>query len=156
MTMNGGSGRTASLRRQHDAAITLVLKIEDEVGGWGAVPSRAQAYAATLLLAKLTGLLRIHFAQEDRLLYPSLIASARGGVATVARQFFEEMGQIGPLFDAFAERWRSADAILGDAAGFRREAKALFAALAKRVQRENEILYPLADAQMDDGLDRVA
>lgn len=138
--------RTASLRRQHDAALAIVAEIVALTERMGPAPDRADAYAATLLLARLTGTLRIHFAQEDRMLYPALMASSHGDTATVARRFAEEMGQIGPAFAAFAERWSRIDALLADPAGFRRESQAIFAALGRRVARENEELYPLAEA----------
>jgi hypothetical protein len=137
--------RTANLRRQHDGALAIAGEISAIIERMGDEPSRDDAYAATMLLAKLTGVLRIHFAQEDKLLYPSLMASGRGGVAAVARAFVEEMGQIGPAFAAFSEKWRSHGAILAEPALFRTECLALFAALADRIRRENEELYPLAD-----------
>lgn len=137
--------RTANLRRQHDAALTIACEILDVIERMDDAPSHEDAYAATLLLAKLTGLLRIHFAQEDQLLYPSLMAEARGGVAAVARSFFEEMGQIGPAFAAFSEKWRAQGAIAAEPALFRGESRALLAALADRIRRENDELYPLAD-----------
>lgn len=138
--------RTARLRHQHDVALALVGEITALIARMGDTPSRADAYQATMLLAKLTGVLRIHFAQEDRMLYPSLMASGRGGVAAVARAFFEEMGQIGPVFVAYSEQWRSIEAILSRPAVFRSESAALFAALGGRIERENRELYPLADA----------
>ena len=144
--------RTANLRRQHDAAVTIVGEINNLLLARPGVEVRDGAFQATLLLAKLTGLLRIHFAQEDRQLYPALMASGRGGVAEVARRFFEEMGDLGPTYGAYAQRWASADQILSDPRGFRRESKTVFTALADRITRENEQLYPLADAQIDEGV----
>lgn len=137
--------RTASLRRQHDAALAIAGEIVVLLERVGDKPSRDDAYAVSMLLAKLTGVLRIHFAQEDRMLYPSLMASGRGGVAAVARAFFEEMGQIGPAFADFSEKWRSLGAILAEPARFRSECGAVFMALSDRIERENNELYPLAD-----------
>ena len=144
--------RTANLRRQHDAAVVIVGELSTLIAARPGIEARDGAFQATLLLAKLTGLLRIHFAQEDRQLYPSLMASGRGGVAEVARRFFEEMGSLGPTYGEFVQRWTSATDILSDPRAFRRESKAIFAALADRITRENEQLYPLADAQIDDGV----
>lgn len=134
-------GRTATLRRQHDAAVDLVGQIIERSNGSATLDN---AYRIGLLLAKLTGLLRIHFAQEDHSLYPSLLASPAS--ALTARHFMDEMGDLAATFEAFAKRWTSSTAIAADFAGFRRESGAVFAALADRVRRENEELYPLAEA----------
>ncbi|RVT92487.1 hemerythrin domain-containing protein [Sphingomonas crocodyli] len=141
--------RTANLRRQHDAAVIIVGEINNLLLARPGIEARDGAFQASLLLAKLTGLLRIHFAQEDRQLYPSLMASGRGGVAEIARRFFEEMGDLGQAYGAFAQRWESATQILNDPRGFRRESKVIFTALADRITRENEQLYPHADAAID-------
>ena len=137
--------RTTNLRRQHDGALAMVGDLVRAMEQLGDRPDRDQAYRITMLLARLTGVLRVHFAQEDRLLYPSLMASGQGGVAAVARDFFAEMGQIGSMFAAYVECWTSADEIVARPQDFRRESEVLFAALTNRIKRENEILYPLAD-----------
>lgn len=134
-------GRTATLRRQHDAAVDLVGQIMAQSNG-PATPDNA--YRIGLLLAKLTGLLRIHFAQEDHSLYPALLASPASGLT--ARHFMDEMGDLAITFDAFTKRWGSSAAIAANFDGFRRESAAVFTALADRVKRENEKLYPLAEA----------
>jgi len=137
--------RTASLRRQHDAAILLVGEIKQLIAELGDAPHADGAFRITLLFAKLTGALRIHFAQEDKFLYPAMMASGRGGTAATARRFFEEMSRIGPAFADYVEKWRTSAGILADWKGFRCETEALFAALADRIARENAELYPLAD-----------
>ncbi|MEO5866552.1 MAG: hemerythrin domain-containing protein [Sphingomonas sp.] len=142
--------RTSNLRRQHDAAIALVADIQKLVASPGALQTRETAFQVTMLLAKLTGLLRIHFAQEDRVLYPSLMVSGRGGVAATARRFAEEMGQLGPVYAAFAEKWTVTDALLADPDGFRRESTTVFDALANRIERENHELYPMAETRGQD------
>jgi iron-sulfur cluster repair protein YtfE (RIC family) len=142
--------RTASLRRQHDAALQLAQEARAIITAIGGHPTDATVFPLTMVLAKLTGTLRIHLAQEDRCLYPELMASGRGGVAATARQFFEEMGQLAPQIAAYSAKWLSSDAILADWDGFRLETAALFSALSYRIQCENEILYPLADAMTAD------
>lgn len=141
--------RTDYLRRQHDAALVLAGQLTDCVTQLGARPSREEAFDATLALAKLTGVLRLHFAQEDRQLYPQLISSDDDQTAATAKAFVDEMGDIGPAFDAYAEKWRSANAILAAAEQFAQQTAAIVAALADRIERENTVLYPLADRQID-------
>lgn len=138
--------RTANLRRQHDAAVALVGEISalsDRLGEPG-IP-----YRVGLLLAKLTGLLRIHFAQEDKLLYPYMIHSADPDASSTAMAFQAEMGGLGGAYEAFASRWSSGETIRTAPAAFRKEAGDVFAALALRIERENSQLYPLADGIED-------
>jgi len=137
--------RTASLRRQHDSALALVREISAMLADPAYLSTRAGSNEAGLSLAKLTGLLRIHFAQEDQYLYPSLMTSNRQEVAQMAQQFFDEMGQLRPVYFAYATKWSAGDAIRTDPQGFCTESQAVFAALGDRIKRENEGLYPLAD-----------
>lgn len=135
--------RTTSLRHQHDAAIALVGEI---VAASRSIDSQTDAYRASVLLARLTGLLRIHFAQEDKTLYPYMIASANAAASERAIAFNEEMGGLSAVYEDFAKRWTCSESILNDAKAFRRESGEVFAALGARIVRENEQLYPLADA----------
>lgn len=136
--------RTANLRRQHDAAVALV----EEAAALIERPSLAATdhYRIGILIAKLTGLLRVHFALEDRTLYPLMIQSAHGDAAAVALAFRDEMGGLAQIYLDFAGRWATSAQISADFDRFRKEARTVFAALSERITRENEQLYPLADA----------
>jgi hypothetical protein len=123
-----------------------LLTLLEETPG---IATRDGAFRATMLLAKLTGLLRIHFAQEDKQLYPSLKASSDPAVAATAVRFFDEMGGIGPVYGCFAQKWSGTEAVLGNGDAFRRECREVMAVLAGRVQRENDELYPMADAAFE-------
>jgi hemerythrin-like domain-containing protein len=142
--------RTASLRRQHDAALDLAREAQAAIARIGAHPNEAAVFPLTMVLARLTGTLRVHFAQEDRCLYPELMASGRGGVAATARHFFEEMGQLGPQIARYSEKWLSSAAMLADWDNFRLDTAAIFSLLSHRIECENEILYPMADALSSD------
>jgi hypothetical protein len=135
--------RTSNLKRQHDAAIDLVGQITEASK---APPSPEGAYRIAVLLAKLTGMLRIHFVQEDKTLYPYMLGSTNAAAAQTARAFRDEMGGLGTAFDTFAKRWSSSHAIARDFDRFRRESVDVFDALGERIKRENEQLYPLADS----------
>ena len=135
--------RTANLRRQHDAAIQLsdeILSLSNAADG----PANAARIAMTL--AKLTGVLRIHFAQEDRVIYPYMLQSADRAAARVALTFQSEMGALSPRFQDYAQRWSTARAIAAGFIDFRSESKWLLSALVHRIRREDAELYPLADA----------
>jgi hypothetical protein len=135
--------RSTALRRQHDAASMLAAQLLVEIDNYR---GRESAYAISLDLAKLLGLLQIHLAQEDRSLYPSMIASGNEQAAAVAQRFFAEMGGLCQRLQAFASRWSCPKAISSDFDRFRHETIMILAALNGRILRENEELYPLADA----------
>ncbi|HEX7875266.1 MAG TPA: hemerythrin domain-containing protein [Sphingobium sp.] len=138
--------RTSVLRRQHDAAMAIAQETGRNAARFADAPRREDAYALTLSLARLTGLLHIHFAQEDRLLYPQLMAVETGDVAEVAQRFFKEMGPISAYYADVTTRWSSVDALMAEPQRFAREVTELFAALGQRIRRENQELYPLAEA----------
>lgn len=144
--------RTDILRRQHDAAVVLVEEINGSIQNFD---EPRDAYAIALRLAKLNGLLRIHFAQEDRSLYPAMMASSDAQVADTAATFQREMGYLGAAFASFIDRWGMSAAIAANFDQFRDESAELFGKLANRIERENEELYRLADT-IDGALRPVA
>lgn len=144
---------TANLRRQHDAAADLVADIRAATAAYS---GEVDAFALSLKLAKLVGVLRIHFAQEDRYLYPLVMAAADPQTRATAQAFVSEMGSLGAAFNDFAARWNSSSAIANAFDRFRRESDAVFNALTTRIARENSILYPLADKVAGDDTSRAA
>ena len=134
--------RTDTLRRQHDAAVALVGEIQRKVGSYRGA---ADAHSILLCLAKLDGLLRIHFAQEDRSLYPAMISSPDLQVASTAAAYQQEMGGLGMTFAQYVARWSGSGSIAGNFTLFRNESASVFAALADRIERENNHPYPLAN-----------
>lgn len=99
----------------------------------------------TRLLAEFTGRLSTHLAVEDNKLYPDLTASGHTALAALARSYQSEMGDLYGSYMDFWKRWRSAAQIETDTAVFLREARAVFARLRARIEREDRELYALAD-----------
>jgi hemerythrin-like domain-containing protein len=138
---------TTNLRRQHDVILALA---DDLVAAQESLATSAEAAGAATRLAKLTGVLQLHLAAEDRALYPRLRASSDAAVADTARRFMREMGGLAQVYGEFEARWRSASAIQANPDGFRAETAAVLGALGTRIARENAELYPLADAPAPD------
>ena len=96
------------------------------------------------LLSALAGKLTVHLAMEDRSLYPRLaevnVQNSRG----IAQAFQKEMGGLAGAFSEYNQKWQ-VNAIAADPAGFARDTHAVFAAIGRRIARENNELYPLAD-----------
>jgi len=117
------------------AILSLVSSYRDE---YDAIP-------IARLIGKLNVLLRVHLAYEDTVLYPLMMRSGDGEAAALAHLFAEETGTMAPQFEDFVRRWSGPTAIDAMFDAFRDEATMLFAALAARIERENDLLYPLAE-----------
>ena len=135
--------RIAALRQEHDALAALA---EDITRAANVLSGSEEAERLERLLVQFDTILTTHLADEDRQLYPQLLASGDRRTAATASRFCEEMGGLAHSYTEFAARWRSAETLLADPAGFKRAWTALEGALAFRIQRENAELYPLADA----------
>ena len=136
---------TSRFRRQHDEALALATKIMSATQRLLETEDAAAAAAIEADFSQLDSTLRLHFAQEDKELYPRLMASADRTTAATAKAFFDEMGGLGPRFHAFSRRWIVPGAIAAQPHAFAEESAAIFATLAARIAHENEELYPLAD-----------
>jgi hypothetical protein len=144
---------TEELRRQHDGVTELMAGITAQIKSYR---GRDDAYRLTLGVAQLLGLLRIHLAQGDQLLYSKLINSGDPHAAALARSFTAEMGDIAARLEEFSDRWSSSAGISARFSDFRAEAINLFAAIRLRIRCENRYLYPIADRLPPPQLRRVA
>jgi hypothetical protein len=78
--------------------------------------------------------------------FPGLMLSTNPITSETAQHFQQEMGGIRAVFVRYAEKWNAADQLMRAPTAFIAETRSLFAALERRILRENTILYPLADA----------
>lgn len=134
--------KIANLRQQHDAAeemaaaiLSLTASYRDEYDG----------VAIARLIGKLNALLRVHFAFEDTVLYPRMMRSGDGEAAELAERFSTDGGTLAPAFEEFARRWSGPTVIHAMFDLFREEATELLGAMAARIERENDLLYPAAE-----------
>jgi hemerythrin-like domain-containing protein len=134
--------RVRNLRQQHDAAEEMAATILSLIASYR---DEYDAAAIARLVGKLNALLRVHFAFEDTILYPLMIRSGDGEAAALAHVFSEESGSLAPTFEEFARRWSGPSVIHSMFDLFRDEATALLGALGARIERENDLLYPLAE-----------
>lgn len=138
-----GMSRTSNFRRQHDQLETMAADLLSETRRFA---DGDNSYAISMKLAHLMGHLKVHLAQEDNALYPSMMACEDERTARTAKRFADEMGGLAREVDALLERFPCSRAIAADYTVFRHEAHRLVGRLAERIKRENETLYPLADA----------
>lgn len=134
--------RTENFRRQHSEILQLAQELEslltiEKLEGHEA--------AARSLLSRLAGKLNIHLAMEDKALYPALQQHAEERVRSLAKTYIDEMGGIAEEFARYMANWPSANSIKSAPGRFISETGQIFSALAKRIERENNELYPLID-----------
>lgn len=136
-----------NFQRQHDDARAIVAEINTALATTAIDP-----HALSNMLVRLGGLLRIHFAMEDKSLYPALLDSHHYDAAQTARLYQHEMGGIWRDLQLFIERWRVSAIIEADSATFRAECVEILASLLERIDREDRLLYPLADIALSPTL----
>lgn len=88
-----------------------------------------------------------HLHREDVLLYPRLLKSRRPYVSTMAEAFLKEMGGLLDAYRNWALRWTT-ECALTDWARFGSETRELLDALTRRIDSENNKLYPLVEGDI--------
>lgn len=131
-------GYTDKFKAQHDE----ILRAANDI----VAQHKLKADAAVLrkLLSNLAGKVNFHLAMEDEALYPRLMESSDTATRSRASKFKTEMGGLGQAFADYNNKWQLT-AIRSDPEGFADATRKVFGALAKRIERENAELYPLAD-----------
>ncbi len=103
---------------------------------------------------QMARLLIAHLAQEDRHFYPAIEKYGDIQARETAAQFMREMGGLANSFSIYMSQW-SDDRIVREWPLFCGETADMLQALQQRVERENQILYPLA-ARIDTAVRRRA
>lgn len=138
--------QTAAFRRQHGELMRLAGQIR---GRLDEARVRADPRTLRVMVARFAGLLRVHERMETEALYPALVSDADEQVRATAVRLRRELGPLYKIFDAYEQRWPTADALAADPAAFIESTEALFAALGQRMATENQELYPLVDARSE-------
>lgn len=134
--------RTDNFRAQHKeiaAAVSDVEKLLD--------PAAAGQKAAEIskLLVVLSGKITFHLGMEDKYLYPLLQGSNAPNLKAMADEYIKDMGSLAGAFKDYMASWSFSKRIEENSPEFITQTKAVFAALKKRIEREESDLYPLAD-----------
>ncbi|MGB3287884.1 MAG: hemerythrin domain-containing protein [Burkholderiaceae bacterium] len=97
-------------------------------------------------LGKLTSVVSLHLAIEDRILYPTLQKGQDQHLAEMSRSYQDEMKGIANAYIAFARKWSKVAAVADKAEQFRQEANTVLKTLHTRMQKENTEFYPAIEA----------
>lgn len=110
------------------------------------VAGNADAIAAGIV--RVSGIVKLHLAVEDRSLYPALEASGDAQLAALSREYRGEMQGIAAAYLRFAAQWNTARQVALAPEQFRAEANVVLRQLYERIQREDRHFYPAIDAAM--------
>jgi len=130
------------LRDQHDAVMAMAQRLLDLIDDYR---PGMPGYPILMQLNRLYGILRVHLAQEDVVVYPRLLASSDPAIAGKARAFVDEIGDLAIHLECFARHWSTSASIVTRFAEFREAAQELVMRLAVRIELETRELYPLAE-----------
>jgi Hemerythrin HHE cation binding domain len=139
---------TDNLRRQHRELLRLAREIAARLQG------AAIATDATRLrsqIAALSGILNVHLAMEDGVMYPRLLVHEDPGIRALAARYVGEMGDLKKTFVDYSRRWNTPEAMRAAPGDFIRESRAVLDALTRRIGREEAELYPLVDGARSRG-----
>lgn len=106
---------------------------------------RRDANPVCMMRSRLMGILVVHLAMEDRVMYPQLMASPNVILATVAKRYQLEVGDYKSQLNIYLEHWRTAEEIQSNPPVFIHETRRILGVLVQRIERENGELYPLIE-----------
>ena len=132
---------TTKLRSDHDALLRMI----DEFCEILAPPAPPAPIELVKFRHAFSKQLLGHLTREDWLLYPFLLQSSDKCVAATAQIFINEMGGLSQAYKAWSTRWPTESACR-DWDGFVTATADLLSQLAKRIDSENEQLYPLVES----------
>lgn len=132
------------LRRLQNENRAIVRIASDLIGVSREVRSREDADDARFLVEQLDRVLGLHLELEDCELYPALIGCGDWSVVEIASDCAEEMGGLADVWGDYLHQW-PVEIIYRDADRFAAVTRVLMEAVARRVDREERELYPLAE-----------
>lgn len=128
----------AELRRQHDEITALLRAMR------AATADNQQKKAIGPLRWQLARLLMTHLAMEDAHFYAAVERHGDPEAILMAKRFKNEMGGMANSFSAYMADW-SDSRITSHWTAFCAETNALLAAITTRIEREDNILFPMAE-----------
>lgn len=130
------------LKTQHGR----IIRLASALGGTAAIMKTSDdAIRAREVMRALNTALTEHLAIEDGELYPVLMRSQDHSVRDLAQHYVEDMGALSGVWAHYFEEWSQAR-ILRDRERFASVTRGLIGALAHRVAREEDTLYPTMEA----------
>jgi hypothetical protein len=142
---SSGISATENFRRQHEELMALGFEINHHLDA-RALENEETAATVRRIVARFAGKLLIHAEMENKALYPRLLHSSDDAVRERAQALYEDVRRIYGAFGDYTKRWPTPASISARASDFVRETRDVLKLLGKRMIRENDELYPLADS----------
>ena len=134
-----------TLKNQHDQVVQIVEELNVNLDEVKTIDNAIKAKAS---LEELISILSTHLQIEDDILYPALKKSQDQKLKDCATLYSDEMGNIAKELRLYAEKWTTSTSIADRPEDFINETKKLVAILLKRIDRENNELFPLLIASL--------
>ncbi len=134
---------TDSYRKQHVELLDLAGKLSGKLSKDIVIKEAAEIVT---VLSQFASKLNMHLTMEDKALYPKLMSSGNAKTSQVAKDYMTEMGGIKQVVEKYIHSWSLAKNISADPEKFIEDSKGIITALKVRIDKENNVLYPLADA----------
>ena len=119
------------------------------------VQSGIESHAAEISqrIVQMSGVIKLHLAVEDRVLYPALAASGDATLARMSQHYKDEMNGIAGAYLGFAGKWNTPRLLAEQPETFRAEANQVLKTLYQRMKKEDREFYPAIEAaQLRDAL----
>ena len=131
------------LRAEHAEILTTVAELNHLLQ-----PStvRKKAQLIQELVAELTRRTLSHLLLEDRCLYQEMLISQHDETRAIAQQHIISMGSMAEQLRDYVQLWHSYDCITARPEKFCEESQRILKALETRINREERVLYPRAEA----------
>ncbi len=99
-------------------------------------------------IVAMSGVIKLHLAVEDRVLYPALEASGNAALAGMSQRYRTEMDGIAGQYLGFAGRWNTPRQLAEQPEAFRDEANRVLKTLYERMKKEDREFYPAIEAAL--------
>jgi hypothetical protein len=129
-------------KHQHVAILDGIGRLREAVRA--GIAENADDIATRIV--KISGVIKLHLAIEDTVLYPAVADSADRKLARLGEAYQREMNGIAGEYFAFASRWNLPARLKADPEGFRADANRVLRVLFDRMRREDTEFYPAIDA----------
>jgi len=133
---------TDNLRMQHKELLEIVEDMSSCLTPDQLLKEAAHVHS---LLLTMSETLKFHLTREDTALYPALFRHPDKKISALAKKYLEEMGGISDAFGKYLAKWPHARSVQENPKDFINESREIFDALSRRIDKEDNELYPLLD-----------
>lgn len=134
---------TDSYRKQHAELLDMAGKLATKLSKDIVVKEATEIVS---VLSQFASKLNMHLTMEDKALYPKLMNSGNAKTSQIAKDYMTEMGGIKQVVEKYIHSWSLAKNLIADPEKFINDSKGIISALKTRIDKEDSVLYPLADA----------